>query len=140
MLNITKVLVDYEEQQIGITHVPQFSWAIKSDRRNVVQTSYQLQIALDTAFENVVYDSGVVEGDQAAQVEPEGFEMKSQTRYYVRVQVTAAGETAEWKSNTFVTGLMSNEEWKASFVTAEEDADYNNSKGTYVRKAFKLNH
>lgn len=138
MLEITKILVDYEEEQTGITHVPQFSWAIESDKRNVIQEAYQLQIALDPAFENVVYDSGVVEGDQAAQVEPEGFEMKSQTRYFVRVKVTAVGETTEWMPNTFVTGLMSNDEWKASFVTAEEDSDYNNSKGTYVRKPFTL--
>lgn len=138
MLEITKVLVDYEEEQVGITHVPQFSWALDCDKRNVMQEAYQLQIAMDPVFTNVVYDSGVVETDQAAQVEPAGFEMKSQTRYFVRVQVKAAGETTEWFPTTFVTGLLSNDEWKANFVTAEEDADYNNSKGTYVRKSFTL--
>lgn len=138
MLEILKLLVDYEEEQIGITHVPQFSWAIDSDKRNVMQESYQFQIALDAAFENLVYDSGIVETDQSVQVEPAGFEMKSQTRYFVRVQVKAAGETTEWFPNTFVTGLMSNDEWKASFITAEEEKDADNSKGTYVRKSFTL--
>ena len=138
MVEITKVLVDYEEEQIGITHVPQFGWMIESDRRNTVQEAYQLQIAMDPVFENIVYDSGIVETDQSAQVVPEGFEMESQTRYFVRVQAKAAGEITEWIANTFVTGLLSNDEWKASFVTAEEDSDYNNSKGTYIRKPFTL--
>ena len=138
MLEITKLLVDYEEEQIGITHVPQFSWAFESEKRNVWQETYQLQIALDGNFEQIVFDSGVTETDQAAQVEPKGFEMRSQTRYFVRVQVKAAGEVSDWCANTFVTGLLSNEEWKASFVTAEEEKDFDNSKGTYVRKAFAL--
>ena len=54
MLEITKVFVDYEEEQIGITHVPQFGWVIESDKRNTMQEAYHLQIAMDPAFENIV--------------------------------------------------------------------------------------
>lgn len=138
MLEITKLLVDYEEEQIGITHVPQFSWAFESEKRNVMQEAYQLQIALDGNFETIIFDSGVTETDQSAQIVPKGLKLKSQTRYFVRVQVKAKGEVSEWCPNTFVTGLLSNDEWKASFVTAEEEKDFDNSKGTYVRKAFTL--
>lgn len=42
MLDIRKLYVDYEECQEGITHVPQFSWALESDKRNVIQEAYQL--------------------------------------------------------------------------------------------------
>ena len=137
MLNITKIYMDYEENQSGITHVPQFSWILESDKRNVIQSSYELQIAKDAAFDEMVYDSKVAESSASAHILPE-VALESVTRYYVRVRVSAQGETTDWKETTFVTGLMDNSQWKAAFITAEEETDADNSKGTYVRKAFTL--
>ncbi len=138
MLKITKILMDYETSQVGITHMPQFGWILESDKRNVMQDSYELEIALDDAFAEKVYASGRVESDASAQVEPKETDLKSQTRYYVRVRATAAGEETEWTETSFVTGFMDNREWKAEFVSAEEEADKDNSKGTYVRRTFSL--
>lgn len=39
----------------------------------------------------------------------------------------------------FVTGILNTQEWKALFITAENDEDAANSKGTYVRKDFCVN-
>ena len=139
MLEITKLLVDYEECQEGITHIPQFSWALESEKRNVMQEAYQLQIAMDAEFGKLVYDSGVQQTDQAAQILPEGLELLSMRRYFVRVKVCAAGEETDWFVNSFVTGLLDNSEWKASFITAETEADIEKSKTSYVRKEFKVN-
>lgn len=138
MLNITKILVDYEEKQIGITHVPQFSWMLKSDKRNVFQSAYELQISKEADFTDLVYDSGKVDTDVSAQICPENMKLASVTKYYVRVRVFADNEETEWKKTSFVTGLIDNDEWKADFITAEEETDADNSKGTYVRKAFTL--
>lgn len=138
MLKITKILMDYETTQVGITHVPQFGWVLESDKRNIMQEAYELQIAADPDFANLVYASGEVADNASAQVEAKAVTLQSMTRYYVRVKAAAAGETTDWAETTFVTGLMDNSQWKASFVTAEKDEDYNNSKGTYVRKAFAL--
>lgn len=138
MLKITKILTDYEEQQIGITHVPQFSWKMESDRRNVIQNAYELEIALDDAFVNCVYKSGKTQSDASAHVEPKNLTLKSQTRYFVRVRAWADEEDSDWAETSFVTGLMDNAEWKAVFITVETDADAENSKGTYVRKAFQI--
>lgn len=138
MLRITKILMDYETSQVGITHIPQFGWILESDKRDVVQDSYELEIALDDIFTETVYAGGKVESDASAQVLPEGLTLRSQTRYFVRVRVTAAGEETEWAETSFVTGIMDNSEWKAEFVSAEEEADKDLSKGTYVRKTFAL--
>ena len=138
MLKITKILMDYETSQIGITHVPQFGWVLESDKRNVVQESYELQIAADQAFAEPVYESGEVKSDASAQVETKDTVLASQTRYYVRVRVAAGGERTDWYSTSFVTGMMDNSQWKAEFISAEEEADKDNSKGTYVRKTFRL--
>lgn len=138
MLKITKILMDYEISQVGITHIPQFGWILESDKRDVMQDSYELEIALDDVFTEKVYVGGKVESDASAQVLPEGLTLRSQTRYFVRVRVTAAGEETEWAETSFVTGIMDNSEWKAEFVSAEEEADKDNSKGTYVRRTFAL--
>lgn len=138
MLKITGVRMDYEETQTGITHIPQFSWILESDRRNVIQESYEIQIAENDSFTDLVYASGTVQDDASAQIEVSGISLKSMTRYFVRVKAAAAGEETEWKTTSFVTGLMDNQEWKAQFITAEEEADADISKGTYVRKAFSL--
>lgn len=130
--------MDYEISQVGITHIPQFGWILESDKRDVMQDSYELEIALDDVFTEKVYAGGKVESDASAQVLPEGLTLRSQTRYFVRVRVTAAGEETEWAETSFVTGIMDNSEWKAEFVSAEEEADKDNSKGTYVRRTFAL--
>ena len=130
--------MDYEISQVGITHIPQFGWILESDKRHVMQDSYELEIALDDVFTEKVYVGGKVESDASAQVLPEGLTLRSQTRYFVRVRVTAAGEETEWAETSFVTGIMDNSEWKAEFVSAEEEADKDNSKGTYVRRTFAL--
>lgn len=138
MLKITRILMDYEEQQIGITHIPQFGWTLESDKRNVLQDSYILEIAEDKAFTKLVYESGRVNKDQSAQIIPRGVSLQSQTRYFVRVKVSAGEEETPWAETGFVTGIMDNEEWKGCFITAEEETDADNSKGTYLRKCFRL--
>lgn len=138
MLKITGILMDYEKTQVGITHIPQFSWSLESDKRNVMQEAYELEIAEDAGFTAPVYRSKRVTGDTSSQIVPEGMTLKSMTRYYVRVKAFAAGEETVWEQTAFVTGLMDNKEWKAVFITAEEEKDADNSKGTCVRKAFSL--
>ena len=96
MLIITQILLDYEEVQCGITHMPQLSWSMASDKRNVVQDWYQVQIAADAGFENILYETGKVESDASAQVQLPGVILESCRRYYVRIQAAAAGEETEW--------------------------------------------
>lgn len=138
MLKITKIHMDYETAQVGIGHVPQFGWALESDKRNVVQTAYELEIARDPEFTDKVYASGVVKSDASAQVEAEEVALVSMSRYHVRVRATVGEEVTDWAKTSFVTALLDNQEWKGAFVTAESEADADNSKGTYVRKAFQV--
>ena len=67
MLKITEIRMDYEKEQIGITHAPEFSWTLESDKRNVIQESYELEIAEDAAFDKKIYESGKVKGYASAQ-------------------------------------------------------------------------
>jgi len=139
MLRIEKITADYTENPIGVTRTPGFSWVLTSDRRNVVQTSYHLEIALDREFLQKVYETEE-KTDCSVQHRFEDFSMRSLTRYYWRVEVTDNhGEKSGFcVPGSFVTGLMEPGEWKAEFVSAESETDKDNSEGTYLRKQFTM--
>lgn len=131
--------MDYLENPIGIMESPQFSWVVESDKRGVMQKSYQIQIAATKGFAEILYDSFVVETDQSAHVQIQNFPLQSLQKYYVRVQVTdQQGEISEWsQGHYFVTALLENE-WEGQFISAETQKDADNSKGTLLRKEFHL--
>ena len=81
MLKINEIRMDYEKEQIGITHVPEFSWTLESDKRNVIQDTWELEIAEDKAFEKKIYESGRVNSDASAQILPENVKLESQKKY-----------------------------------------------------------
>ena len=139
MLEVRKMKIDHQTDPAGVSGMPQFGWEIASDRRNVVQKTYRLQIAGDRAFENVLYDSGAVESRESASVRPEGDFLRGAEKYYARVQVSDGTETSAWSGpSCFITALEEGE-WKAPFVSAENDDAYKEcSKGTYVRGTFRV--
>ena len=68
MIAINRIYMDYETAPVGVSHIPQFGWEIVSDRRNVKQKYYELQIAEDEDFQELVFDSGRVESEESAHV------------------------------------------------------------------------
>ncbi|MDY3918028.1 MAG: family 78 glycoside hydrolase catalytic domain [Candidatus Limivivens sp.] len=138
MITVKKILMDYETVQSGIGHMPQFGWIIESSERNVKQEAYRLQIAEDEAFEQVIYDSGRVVSEESAHVEVEGVSLQSLTKYFVRVQVKAAGEESGFCTSSFLTAILDQSQWRAEFVSSETEADADNSRGTCVRKEFRV--
>ena len=64
MLAIKKIYMDYETAPVGVSHMPQFAWELVSDKKNVKQKSYELQIAKDADFTDLIYNSGKTESVQ----------------------------------------------------------------------------
>lgn len=141
MFYIEKTAIDYLPQPQGVTGHPQFLWIMKSDKQNVKQTAYRLQIGKEGDFHTPVYDSQKVESEQSAQISPEDFEMETLTSYSVRVKVwNNLGEESEWSAPAvFLSALKNVEEWKADFISAEtEKKDKMDSRGTYIRGKFHV--
>jgi alpha-L-rhamnosidase len=138
MLKIGRIHLDYQANPVGLDHVPQVGWEIESDRRNTVQRTYRLQVALDPLFESLCYDSGRVESTESAHVCARGLEIRSADKYFVRVRISDGVEESGWSAPaSFVTALLKKEEWRAPFVSAEnQESDKECSKGTYVRGTF----
>lgn len=137
MIAIQKIWMDTSQRLEGTEEMPDFGWVLESDGRNVRQKAYRLQISLDPSFSNAVFDSGKVESDESAHVRPEGVNLRSCATYHVRAKVWTEKEESDWAQTRFVTALI-DQPWQAKFISAETIDDWNNSKGTYLRKEWKI--
>ena len=66
---------------------PKLSWQLASERRGVWQTAYQIVVAIDKNFENVIWDTGPVGSDESANVRYGGPTLTSRQRCFWRVRV-----------------------------------------------------
>ncbi len=137
---INKMLINYLEDPQGIVRMPQLSWVIASDGKNIVQEAYQVQVAKDLSFMDVSWDSGWVKSQESARIQLKGFELETGRRYYVRVRIKViGGAISPWSDqNNFLTGLISPDQWKCACITGESIQDADISKGTYLRRTFTL--
>jgi alpha-L-rhamnosidase len=139
MLRIARLSVDYMDCPLGITENPQFGWIIESDRSNIIQETYHLQISRASCFHPLAYDSGEVRSNRSAHVRADGLTLESSTAYFVRVRITDGHEESSWSDVVgFTTALLDNSLWKGQFISAESPADSVSSKGTYLRHRFTL--
>lgn len=137
MVKISRVTVNYQENPVGIEKLEQIGWKFTDEKRNVVQKAYELQIAGDLAFEELLYDSGRVASAESVHVTvpKEALSLQSTTKYFFRVRIeTNDGDVSDWKEGFFVTALLQKEEWLADFITIETEDDSKDSRGSYIRK------
>ena len=102
---------------------PHFAWKMRSDRENVRQRSYRIWVADREG--TGVWDSGEVETSRAVGIRYEGTELSPESRYTVRLTVTAEDGEKASAETFFETGLLDfmkgRERWKgAAFLGPEE--------------------
>ncbi|MBP5622320.1 MAG: alpha-L-rhamnosidase N-terminal domain-containing protein, partial [Thermoguttaceae bacterium] len=131
---ITRLTVDARiSPTIGIDSLaPEFGWELTTDRYfDVDQTWYSLEVA--SSMETLesgradMWKSGEVASDRSFGVSYEGKPLRSSTRYFWRVSARWSGfdvernkvEKTESAVGEFVTGVMSAEEWQASWIACE---------------------
>jgi len=139
MLNTTFLTCSYVQSPLGLGEIaPNFGWILESDKRNVLQTAYRLQVALDPDFGALLWDSGAVSADQSVNVPCLGFVPQSATEYFWRVQVADNhGDVSPWSETAhFEMGLLSECDWKAVFISP--DTNHEDSRAYYLRKIFHL--
>ncbi len=150
--------MDYLDTLVGAVEMPQLGWVLQSDRRGACQKKYQLQVAKDSECTELLYASGEVSSSESAHILLDTVQLDSATAYYVRVRVQdELNDWSDWCENSFITGLIPKPAgtakicntaaksaqaggirtpWQADFISAETEADAENSKGTYVRTEF----
>ena len=99
---------------------PAFSWKIASDKQNTFQESYHIIVC---SPEETVWDSGVVRDRQSLYLVYQGNPLQPQTRYTVQVAVTDSHGEEDTAETWFETGLMSPDNWQASWITHSGEDD-----------------
>ncbi len=137
MVQIINTTAEYEQNPVGISKCPAFSWKIQGDHQGIHQQAYTLRIAADADFTQILFEKSQ-ESAQSVHVTIPEWEVEPLTRYYwqVAVKTTEGEESGFSQAGTFVTAFTAPEQWKAQMISAETPEDADNSKGTYLRKEF----
>jgi alpha-L-rhamnosidase len=97
---------------------PTFSWIVE-DTCDKVQIAAQVLVSRDDVFEQIIFDSGKVDGpsiDSLAYRPP--IRLKPRTRYFWKVRVWGETENAESDAAWFETAKIG-EDWQAEWITPD---------------------
>lgn len=118
-MKITHLKTNHIVNPLGFSiEQPTFSWIVE-DTRDKHQTAAQIVVALDAHFEQIIFDSGTVDGrgiDSLAYRPP--IQLTPYTRYFWKVRVWGDTENAESDSAWFETAKM-DEAWQAEWITSD---------------------
>lgn len=112
---------EYLDNPIGIdTLVPRISWQLQSDGHGVIQQAYQIQVASEENFSDVLWDSGKVQSEQSVHIELKELEIYPRSRYYYRVRIwDNKNRESNWSNTSYwETGMLHPSEWKSKWVAA----------------------
>ena len=118
-MKITHLKTNHIENPLGFAiEEPTFTWIVE-DTNDTVQTAAQILVSRDGDFEQVIFDSGQVDGsgiDSVAYRPP--IRLKPRTRYFWKVRVWGETESAESDTAWFETAKM-DEVWQAEWITPD---------------------
>ncbi|HZY80254.1 MAG TPA: glycoside hydrolase family 78 protein [Cyclobacteriaceae bacterium] len=115
-IKLQNVLVENRSNPVGLdTKQPRFSWQLVSDRKNVMQSAYEIKV-LDESKKQV-WTSGKVDSDQSVHVPYAGPALASATRYTVQVRAWDNNKKASnWSEGWWQTALFNASDWKAKWI------------------------
>ena len=125
---------EYRVDPLGIDVVhPRLSWVLESDKRDQVQTGYQIRVASSvdklSPADTDLWDSGRVDSDQTIHVTYDGKPLTSRTRCHWTVRVwdkdgtpSAWSEPAMWSM-----GLLDRSDWGARWIFLDRSSEQDNA-------------
>jgi alpha-L-rhamnosidase len=139
---VARLRCEYKVNPLGIdAPQPRLGWQLVSEARGVVQSAYQVQVATDTRFSRVLWDSGKVASDRSVHVPYAGPALGSSQRYHWRVRVwDGSGLASAWSAPAWwEMGLLSPADWKARWIEPARDEDIKKPQpAPMLRGAFRL--
>ena len=141
MLKLKDLRCEYRINPIGIsTGEPRFSWKIETDKNDSIQSAYTLQISSNEDFNGEVQNSGMVESGESHLVVFKGLKFSSSEKWYWRVKINDNnGEESPWSETAFFeTSLLDKNDWKAVFISGENESAASSSAGTVFRREFNI--
>jgi alpha-L-rhamnosidase len=149
-LNVASLKIEMQENPEGLsTLTPRFSWQITSNSPDLIQQSYQIQVARsedDLKKEvNLLWDSGIVSSDESVLISYQGQPLSSGDKYFWRVKVETNQGNSNWsKVHHWSMALLNDSEWQAKWIgedslsnPCETDKDNTRLAARYLRKPFE---
>ncbi len=121
-VSLTALKVDNAVRFIGVdSQTPQFSWELKTSKRNVKQTAYQVLVADSpgqlAAGDGNIWNSGKVASAASVGILYRGKALESRKRYYWKLIWWGMNNTkAESATEYFETGLLHQSDWSGDWV------------------------
>ena len=139
---VEKLHCEYHTNPIGIDiQRPRLSWQLVSDKKNVMQTTYEIRVMNGSPDGNQIWNSGKVNSDQSVDVVYGGPELKSMQRLYWQVRIwDNKNKATAWSAATWwEMGLLQDNLWEADWIMLGSEPDVNGSKPCqYFRKDFSV--
>lgn len=120
-MEIKDIKIEYRDNPKGLDILkPRFSWEIKSDNQNVLQTAYQIIVKNKN---HITWDSGKKDSDVSILIEYEGQDFIACTSYDVSITVWDNKGNEATAKNSFETGLLAGANFQATWITHAFDQD-----------------
>lgn len=137
-LQVKDLRCEYLVEPLGVdkTH-PRFSWIIAGDRRNILQSAYQVVVVQnDSSSNHIVWDSGKVGSSQSWNIPYSGQSLTSQVSYYWKVKVWDQNEDeSDWSSfQLFHTGYLNQDKMRAEWIMSPDQKN----RSPLFRNTFKV--
>lgn len=142
---------EYLAEPLGIdTGTPRFSWELESKERGIFQKSFQILVASSPEIlekdRGDIWKSGRIRSSENIQVEYDGKQLNSSTRYYWKVRIwDRKGRPSPFSEMTwFETALLDASDWKADWigdgqpVPVTEAEMYLDTPNPLLRKEFSI--
>lgn len=124
-VKLTNLICENSRNPIGLDALqPELSWQLVSDKRNVMQTAYEIRVGNNEAevekSKNLIWSSGKIASNQSVHVPYNGKSLQSNKKYFWQVRVwDNAGKVSEWSDiNYWQMGLLHPSDWTAKWITS----------------------
>ncbi|MBI9072961.1 MAG: family 78 glycoside hydrolase catalytic domain [Melioribacteraceae bacterium] len=130
---------------------PTFRWSIRSEGKNIFQSSFAIRIASrsDLLSSPDVWESGSINSDRQEIKLPESVKLNSGSRYYWQVRIwDQQGQESRWSEITYFTTGLLEEDWTAEWMAppvltisaaADKEKNKNEERPTWwMRRIVKL--
>src|SRR5436190_15882815 len=118
---------------------PRFSWQLVSNKRNTMQSAYEIMVTAPALSNKAVWKSGKINGDASVHVTYNGDPLKSGVKYTWKVKVwNNENKASEWSEPAFFqTALLNLADWKAKWIEPGYTEDSVMRPSSLFRKEFK---
>ena len=143
-VKVQNLLVENLSNPIGMDNTaPGFSWQLISEKRNVIQTAYELRVGTTESMlaksDHLEWSSGKINSDSSVHVVYKGKHLQSGKKYFWKVRVwDNEGNPSPWSGAAYwQMGLLDSSLWHAQWIESALDRDGDQRPAIHFRKEFQ---